>query len=85
MLAGVAAQALHILEQHAALPFRAREIAKSVQHFGHEGTQSGFVGRDGEGDVGRACQKFTDLLECRELRFVHVDHHPLRAAKGGMS
>src|ERR1700730_13199587 len=77
MLPGVAAQALHILEQQAPLPFRAREIAKSLEHFGHEGSQSGFFGRDGEGDVGGACQKFTDLLECRELRFVHVDHHPV--------
>ena len=39
------------------------EIAIAPEHGGHKAPSCGFVGRTGEGDFGRAVQKFPDVLD----------------------
>ena len=76
MLAGVAAQAPHIGKQHATLALGAPLIAEPSDHRSHKGSQLSVVGRNRKSNVRGPSQEFADLLEGRELRFVHLDDHP---------
>jgi len=43
----------------------------------HESARYRFITGYRKFEIGRACQKFPDLLNCPERGFVHIDHHPV--------
>ncbi len=51
-------------------------IAEASQDRGHKGASSRLVNGNGKSNVRGASEEFADLLERRELRFVHLDDHP---------
>ncbi len=63
MLARVTGQAPQIRDQYAALTLGQTEVPEAPDHGGHKGAALGFVGGNGEGDLGGACQEFPDLLD----------------------